>query len=299
MSVKIGIALGGGGARGLSHIGVLKALEEEHIPINYITGTSIGAVVGAIYAQNPSTDFLMERFKKILADEFNGQLGLNYLKTNSARNGSFLHHAAQKIKKRIVINLAQSRKALLKEVRLKNVLCKLIDEGMIEEAKIPLAIVATSLHTGVDVVFKKGDIITAVVASCSVPGFLSPVSLNDDLLTDGGVSCPVPVEFLREMGADISIGVEIGMREYHPLESVNIIDIIARSDMITSQNLARMMVNTADVAICPDTKDIQWSDFSRVDGLIESGKKFTRQKLPEIKRAIKMRCPWYKRVFLT
>jgi len=295
MSVKIGIALGGGGARGLAHAGVLKVLEEEGIPLHYITGTSIGAVVGAAYAQNPQTDFLIERFEQSLDEAFYSQLGLGYLKTNDCQEGSFLHQTTENIKRRIAINLAQSRTGLLKEVRLKKILVRLIDQGRIEDTKIPLGVVATSLHTGDDIVFKSGDIINAVAASSSIPGFLCPVCLNGDLITDGGVSCPVPVKYLPRTEVDVTIGVELSMREFYRLESVNAIEIIGRADMITSRNFSRMMAGTADVTIFPDTKNIHWSEFSRANELIEAGIESARDKLPEIKKAMKGKLPWYKR----
>lgn len=297
MSVKVGIALGGGGARGVAHFGVLKALEQEGISIDRISGTSIGALVGAMYAQNPDADFLIERFKQSLEEAFYDKLGVGYLKTSGARDGSFFHQATQNIKRQIVLNIAQSRKALIKEVRLRDVLLKFIEEGDIENTKIPLGVVATSLHTGDDVVYTKGDIINAVAASCSIPGFLSPVCVEDDLLADGGVSCPVPVKVLKGMGAHVTIGVEICMRRYHPLENLNIIEIIARAEMITSQRLAEMMVDTADVAICPDTKDVYWSEFSRADELIAAGIAAARERLGEIREAVRRKTPWYKRIF--
>jgi NTE family protein len=297
MSLKIGIALGGGGARGIAHFGVLKVLEQGGISIDRISGTSIGALIGAMYSQNPDADLLIERFKQSLDEAFYAKLGIGYLKTNGARDGSFFHQATQNIKRQIVLNIAQSRRALIKEVRLRDVLLKFIEKGDIENTKIPLSIVATSLHTGDDVVFKNGDIINAVAASCSIPGFLPPVNVKDDLLADGGVSCPVPVKVLAGMGADITIGVEICMRRYHPLENLNIIEILARSEMITSQKLAGMMVGTADVAICPDTKDIFWSEFSRADELIEAGMEGARERLGEIREAIRKKTPWYKRIF--
>ncbi|MBW1850995.1 MAG: patatin-like phospholipase family protein [Deltaproteobacteria bacterium] len=298
MSVKIGIALGGGGARGLAHVGVLKVLEGEGIPIHCITGASIGAVVGAMYAQNPNVDSIIERFKQSLDASFYDQLGLKHLRTNYAQEGSFLHQASRSIKRRIVINLAQNRNALLKEIRLEKVLSRLIDEGNVEDTKIPLAIVATSLNTGDDIVFKTGDITTAIAASSAIPGFLPPVCLNDDLLTDGGASCPVPVQFLREMEANVTIGIEICMREYPRMASPNVIEIISRAEMITSRNLAQRMAETADVAIFPDTKDIHWSEFSRFDELIEAGIESTTEKLPEIKKAIRRKTPWYKKIFV-
>lgn len=297
MSVKIGIALGGGGARGLAHMGILRVLEKEGIPIHCITGASVGAVVGAMYAQNPDTDSMIERFRRSFEQGLFDQLGLKYLRESNTSEGSFLHQASRSIKRRIIINLAQTRKALLKEVRLLRALSQLIDEGNIEDTKIPLAIVATSLRTGGDIVFRTGDIATAVAASSSVPGFLPPVDLEGDLLTDGAASCPVPVKFLSEMGADVSIGVEICMRELPVIESPNVIEIISRAEMISSRNLARMMAETADVAIFPDTRDVHWSEFSRFNELIEAGIESAQKNLPEIKKAIRRKTPWYKRLF--
>lgn len=297
MPPKIGIALGGGGARGLAHAGILKVLEEEDIPIYCISGASVGAVVGAMYAQNPDADTMIERFKTTLDESFYNELGLKHLRNKYAQEGSFLHQASRSIKRRIVINLAQSRTALLKELRLSNVLARLIDKGNIEDTKIPLAIVSTSLHTGEDIVFRSGEIIDAIAASSAIPGFLPPILTDDDdMLTDGGAGCPVPVPPLHEMGADTTIAVEICMREYAPLESPSALEIISRAEMITSRNLARMMADTADVSILPDTKDVHWSEFSRFDELIEAGMESAREKLPEIKKVIRSKRPWYKRL---
>jgi NTE family protein len=296
--LKIGVALGGGGARGLAHLGVLKVFEEEGIPVDCIAGSSIGAIVGAAYAQNPNPALLIQRFKETLNESFYDRLGMNHLKAGCTRNRSFIQQATQNIKRRIVLNLAQSRDSLLKEFPLQNILTKFIEDGKIEDTEIPLAIIATSLHTGENTAFRRGDVIPAVAASASIPGILCPVGFQDDLLTDGGVGCPVPLEYLPAMGADITIGVEISTREYPPMEAVNVVDIIARADMITSHNLSRIMVKMADVAICPDTGDLHWSDFSKVDELVEEGVKAARKKLSDIMQVIRKRSPWYRRPFL-
>lgn len=297
MSIKIGIALGGGGARGLAHAGILKVFEQEKIRIHCISGASVGSIVGAMYAQNPNADAMIERFKTTLDEGFYRHLGLKHLRPNSAQEGSFLLQASQNIKRRIIINLAQSRRALLKEFRLSKVLPRLVDEGDIADTEIPLAIVATSLHTGENIVFRRGGILDAIAASSAIPGFLPPIPYEDDLLTDGGASCPVPVPLLRDMGANLTIAVDICMREYPLLEDPNAIEIISRAEMITSRNLAKMMSNTADVSISPDTKDIHWSDFSRFDELIQAGMDSARDKLQEIKKAIRRKRPWYRRFF--
>ncbi len=298
MRPKVGIALGGGGARGLAHVGILKVLEEEGIPIHYISGASVGSVVGAMYAQNPDANALVERFKTTLDESFFNQMGLKHLRANYAQEGSFLHQASHSIKRRIVINIAQSRVALLKEIRLSNVLSRLVDEGNIEDTKLPLAIVATNLQTGEDIVFRTGAITNALVASSAIPGFLPPVLHNDEMLTDGGTSCPVPVDLLYKMGAEMTIAVEICMRDFPPMESPNAIEIISRAEMITSRNLARMMAETADVSIFPDTKDVHWSEFFRFDELIEAGMESVKGKIPEIKKAIQRKRPWYRKIFL-
>lgn len=296
-SIKIGLALGGGGARGLAHIGVLKVLEEEGIPVHYLAGTSMGAIISAVYAQNPNVEAIIERFATSLDEDFYQQLGIKYLRPGCARDGSFLHQAARSIKRRVVINMAQSREALLKNFRLRSVLSKFIDEGDIRDTKIPLGIVATSLQTGGDVFFNSGDILDAVVSSSSIPCFLSPTPVNEDLLVDGAVSCPVPVKYLQEMGADLTIGVEVSIRKFQPMGAVNVISIIDRAENITSTHLAEMMVKRADISICPDTRDIYWSDFMRFSELIDEGIRSAREKIPEIKQAIRGKMPWYKRIF--
>jgi len=296
MGVKLGIALGGGGARGLAHLGVLKVLEEEGIPVHCIAGCSVGAVVGAAYAQHPGADILVERFKASLDESFFSHLGLAYLNSDCSESGSFLHQAARRVRRRLVINLAQSREAILKEGRLREVLSRLIDAGRIEETRLSLAVVATSLDSGREVVFRKGDVIDAVAASSAVPAFLSPVRLEGDLLTDGAVACPVPVRCLASMGADVSLAVEISVRKFFPLEPVNVFEILNRAGMITSRELGRAMARTADVAIFPDTRDVHWADFSRFDELIRAGMEATRESLPRLKAAIRKRRPWYRRI---
>jgi NTE family protein len=258
----------------------------------------MGAVIGAVYAQNPNTGDMIKKFRENLTEDLYQQLGLNYLKEESAKEGEFFQQTLQKIKKRIVINLAMNKPAILKEVRLREVLGRFVKPGNIEDTKIPLGIVSTSLQSGQDILFRTGNIIDALTASSSIPGFFTPASFPHDLLTDGAVSCPVPVEFLPEMGAEITIGVEINLHRFTPLKELNVIEIMARVNLITSRNLARMMVNKADISICPDTKDIQWSHFNRADELIEAGIQITKAKLPELHEFIRNKYPWYKRVFL-
>jgi len=250
-----------------------------------------------MYAQNPNARTIIEQIKSSLSEGIYEQLQLNCLK--NASNSSFLHQFTQRIKRSILISFAQSKRALLSDVCFRDNLTRFVKEGNIEDTKIPFGIVATSLHTGEDVYFTSGDILTAVTASSAISGFLTPVDLDEDLLTDAAVSCPVPVTLLKDMGAETTIGVEISNREFTPLEEVNVIEIIARAEMIESIRLSEMMVKTADEAICPNTKDIHRSDFSRIDELIEAGLESTREKLPDIYSAIQRMRLWYRRLYPT
>jgi|GEM_PF-1910747 len=256
----------------------------------------MGALVAALYARNPDMDSLIQHFKESLRQVFHSEFKLDYLRPVCGRNGSFLRQTTRNLKRRIVLHLAQSRQALLKDFCLSEILSKFIDQGNIEDTKIPLGVVATSLKTGREVLIRNGDMIPAIVASSSIPCFLSPTPLNGDTLIDGAVSCPVPVQYLGEMGADVTIGIEVSMREYNELQSLNLLEILGRANMITSTKLSRMMVNTADVAICPDTKDIYWSEFSKIDELIEAGIESAKEKIPEIREAIERKLPLQKKV---
>ncbi|MCH6558826.1 patatin-like phospholipase family protein, partial [candidate division KSB1 bacterium] len=183
---KIALALGGGGARGCAHIGALKALERENIPIDMIVGTSIGAVVGAIYADNPVAFHLEERFKKFLKSEEYKKSGLELFKRKEPAE-NFFGQVATNIRERLVVNLAQSKTSLVRRNRLQGSMDFLIPEGRIENTKIPFYTVASNLLNGEQVVFNEGDMRTIVGASASFPGFLPPYQFNGDLLVDGSV----------------------------------------------------------------------------------------------------------------
>ncbi len=178
---KIGLALGAGAARGWAHVGVLKALEESSIPVDMISGTSMGALVGALYARGKKAATLEE-----LA------LGVDWKQ---------LVHLAD-------LNLLFG-KGFIRGRKLKEVLRSLIGDVRFEDLKIPLAIVAADAQTSEEIIFTKGSVIEAVRASISLPVIFTPVKWKDRFLVDGGVVDPVPVDIVRDMGADVVIAVNV------------------------------------------------------------------------------------------
>jgi len=297
MKTKIGLALGGGGARGLAHLGVLKVLEEDGIPIDSITGTSMGAVVGAMYAQNPDSESIIKRFENFLASQDYDSLGLKYVIPQDEQNPSFLSHLVRIVAKRIVVNFAPTRTGIVKTERLSDAISFLIDDRNFHDTKIPFGAVTTDLNSGETVLFREGNIKKAVTLSSSIPGFISPEPVNGNLFTDGGVSAPVPVYEAREMGADIVIGICVGVNRIKALENPNIIDIISRTDAIKGIYLSKLQLSNADVSLHPDVKDAHWSEFLRYKEFVNAGIVEAQKKLPEIHNAIKKKKNLIRKIF--
>jgi NTE family protein len=287
MKKKVGLALGGGGARGLAHIGVLKVLSEEQIPIDFIAGTSMGSIIGAMYAQNPDPAALIDRLESFISSRDYDSLGLKYIVPKANSNPSFLNQMVRVVSQRIVVNIAQFRQGVIKTERLSEAISKLLDRGNIEDTRVPFACTATDLNTGQTVLFRKGDIQKAVTISSSIPGFLSPHKWHGMLLTDGGVSAPVPVKEVRQMGADIVIGVGVDTNHVEPLEDPHVIEIISRVDLVRGKILSKAQLSAADIRLHPQINKAHWSELLRYREFIEAGIKEAEDKLPQIRTAVR------------
>lgn len=282
---KIALALGGGGARGCAHIGVLKSLAREGIPVDMIAGTSIGAVVGAIYAKTGDVAAVEKRFVEFLKSEEFKRSGLDLFKRKEPVE-NFFGQVASIIKKRIVVNLAQSKTSLVGGKRLERAMKFLIPEGRLENTKIPFYAVASNIMNGKQVVFETGEMRDAVTASASIPGFVPPYPLNGSLLVDGSVVCPVPVEPLRERGADFVIAVDVGQdfNEHASLE--NVVDVIFQTNHMTARHYNLHLLKQADAVVRPNVGLVHWSEFKLLHYMIEEGERVTQQTIPEIREAI-------------
>lgn len=251
---KIGLALGGGFARGIAHVGVLRAFEENKIPIDFIGGTSVGALIAAAYAGG-STLAEME------------QVGLG---TRFKDFGEW----------------TISWKGLASDTRLQRYLRRLTPVRRFENLRIPLVIAATDLITAQPVYFTSGEIGPALCASCAYPGLFRPVEQNGRQLVDGFLAAPVPAEAVRKMGADFVVGVNLG--GVVPGErSTNLFEIISRSFSILMLYAEAAWRPQADVVIEPNVIDFRWDDFPRTPELIASGETATRQVLPQILEALR------------
>ena len=284
---KIGLVLGGGGARGLGHIGVLKALKKHSIPIHMVAGTSIGAVIGAMYAATLDPHWIENKFKEFIDSEAYKRIGLHRLVPTSQPNSSIFQTAATYMKNQIIINLANERLGILKQERLSEIIEFLLPVKTFEELKIPFSCLAVDLNSGEDVVFNSGNLIEAIVASSAIPGYIPPIEKDGMLLTDGAVSCPVPVKTVRKMGADFRISVDVGLNHFEPLENPNLLQVLGRAEQITSTRLGEVKSEKADITIRPDTMNVFWAEFDKIDQLIKLGAEETEKQFWQIKDNLK------------
>ncbi len=259
----VGVALGGGFARGIAHLGVLRVFEENAIPIDLLAGTSIGALVGAAYAGGATLDALEQQ--------------------------AILTHF------RDFGRWTISRMGMATNERLEAFLRRFTSVHTFEEMKIPFGIVATDLLTGQTVCFTKGEVGPPLRASCAYPGLFIPVEHEGRILVDGFLTEHVPAESLRRMGADVVIAVHLdpGQPDQKPK---NTIEVIGRSFSIIQEQTPPRWLRYADVILEPVVKDIHWDDFQRTPELVAAGMAAARAALPEIRMALKRPVPTLRRV---
>jgi NTE family protein len=246
----IGLALGGGAARGFAHIGVIKMLEASGIHADVVAGTSAGSVVGSLYAS--SMDAFAMQQTAIALDEA------------SIRDVRLFSGG-----------LVQGRK-------LQDYIDNLVRQRPIERLKLPFAAVATELETGQRTVFTHGDTGQAVRASCSVPGVFEPAAVGGRHYVDGGVVSPVPVDAARQLGADFVIAVDISARSDGTLPT-DLLGIVGRSVVIMGQHLGAQELARADVVIRPQVSVIGAADFQQRDRAILEGEKAALAAIPLIR----------------
>jgi NTE family protein len=266
---KIGLALGGGAARGMAHVGVLDVLKQAGIPIDFIAGTSAGAIVGAAYAWSGDT----------------GRMIKEALDANWKKMAPFIDPAIPK-------------SGFIKGNKIRDLLANYIGGDIdFKDLKIPFACVATDIDTGEEVVIDTGRIADALRASISLPGIFSVVKHGGRFVVDGGLSTPVPVEVVRRMGADFIIAVNVNPdvtgrmgRAYRQRveahKEPNLIQVLMQSLYITTYAVGQHAMENADIVIEPDLAHIGASEFTKGLELINHGREAAEKALPEIKRRL-------------
>lgn len=295
--LKVGLALGGGGARGLAHIGVLKVLEKENIPIDLITGTSMGAIIGAVYALKKdisAIEKITEKYSKI--SEFN--IDLSFGEKEKKDKPFFLKKMSDFLRRGYILNLELRRKYINDGEGVKKIIKDLVGDKSFTDTKIPFAAVAADLVRGEKVIIKRGKLFDALLASASIPGMFPPVILDKKILVDGGIVDVVPIKAAQSLGANFVIAVSVSQTIKKRVEFNNAVEIFFRSDSITSAELRKLQLSFADIVVTPKVGRFHWSDFSKPEQCVREGEIAAQNVILELKKKLKKVKPsWWKRLF--
>ncbi len=249
LNKKIGLALGGGAVLGAAHIGIIRAIDEYDIPIKFISGTSIGSLIAALY----SFGLTWNEMQEIAVD-------LNWLDIST---------------------LSLSQYGLLTNKKIGNVITDHLGDVQFNESKIPLAVIATDIAKGKKVVLSEGSVADAVMASTCIPGIFVPIQKDNQLLIDGGVMENVPVLSLQEMGADFIIGVDLNAKQSF-IKPDNILEVLINTINLTLASATRLQTEETDLLITPDVSEFNLYDTSQVSALIERGYSDSKKKIEEV-----------------
>jgi NTE family protein len=258
--VRIGLALGGGAARGFAHIGVIKALEAQGIVPDIVVGTSAGSVVGALYA--------------------------------AGNNGFKLNRMALEMDEAAIsdwaVPLFAKSSGVLKGEAIQRYINRAVRNAPIEKFPISFGAVATDLQNGKPILFQRGNAGMAVRASSSVPGVFQPVKIGDKSYVDGGLVAPVPVRYAREMGADFVIAVNISA-DPDAQPSTTSLDVVLQTFAIMGQTINRLEMKDADIVITPSLGAMKGSDFSGRNLAILAGEQAAASVMPELRSKLRMK----------
>jgi NTE family protein len=252
MGKKVGLALSGGAARGFAHLGVLKVLADHNIPVDYVSGTSAGSIAGAAFASGMSVEQIIEM----------------------GREMSWFR----------MTKLAYSTKGILSNAAMGEFFRKNFPFDKFEDLPIPFAAVATDLETGEEVILKeKGDLITAIQASCAIPGIFMPIFVDGRMLIDGGVVAVVPTKAVRKLGAEIVIAVDvISCGATYWGTPTTIVGILFQSTMMLLRAASKSHHYRADVVIVPNIAHLRPDDIGKMDEYIKLGEEAALEKIDEI-----------------
>jgi NTE family protein len=256
--LKLGVALGGGFARGLVHIGVLKALEDAAIPVDFVAGTSVGAIIGACYCAGVSAEELKE----------------------IARATRFKDFARWTL----------SRYGLCSNDRMTGYCARVLKVTAFEELKIPLAVTATDFHNGEPVIFSKGPLVGPIRASCAYPGMFLPVEIDGRQYVDGMLAYAVPTTPLRQMGADRVLGVYLSAH-WTQKQPRHLFEVIGQCFSIAQDKMCEQWKKDADRVLEPDVSGFSYNCFDRASELIDIGEAAASAVAPELRGLLNLAAP--------
>jgi len=283
---KLALALGGGGARGLAHIGFLRVLEQEKIPIARISGCSMGAMIGGAYCLYQDANVVEKicyqfienpLFKDFNFDDF----------ASLDEGGTDWHSKAVFMMSRIKVGLSLFKTLANQSIYGNDIVDKIYNhypDHKIENLPLPFSAITSDLISGKEILLNKGSLRTAIRASSAIPGYFPPVKYRTRLLVDGGVSNLVPTQYFKDSEDELIIGVDVSPEIRKTVDLNSGVSIMQRAENIRNYHLTQLKVQNAHKVIQCKMGNLSWADFTKADEIIKSGEKAARRLMPWLKK---------------
>lgn len=285
--LDVGLALGGGAARGMAHVGVLRVLHREGVPIDAIAGTSMGAIIGGAFIAERDVDALETRVRDVLTSEQFQKNRISFLKETKRERGGLFFSVANLVRRGVFFGVSNLRSSFMSAEDFARSLEAIVPDVLIEELDVPFGAVALDLHTADEVLITRGSLRRAVAASAAIPGILPPVKMNDRVLIDGGWVDKIPALPTFTLGADVVIAVDISADLQDAREFRRGMDIMVRANSIKDALLAGHSRRRADLVVEPDVGGIHWADFESFEQCIQAGEEAAMRMIPAIRRMLR------------
>lgn len=282
--LRVGVALGGGAARGLAHVGVLRALTRAGIDVQFVGGTSFGALVGSLFAAAGDIEDVERRLRSFIRSAEFAHMRLRFLREEARPPSSNLFYSfSNLLKKGIVLGYSVAKPSFVSAEEFARHISALLPDIAVEDTRIPLVVVAADLNSGKELDIRSGSLLVAVSGSCAIPGVLPPTPRDGQLLIDGGWVNKVPVRPVLEMGAEFVVAVDVAADLEDTRSYRSGLNILTRANAICSNRLRELQLQEADLVIRPQVGGIHWADFSRLEEAIALGEQAVAERLPELK----------------
>lgn len=278
------LALGGGGGRGLAHLGVLKALEEHQLKPAAIVGTSIGALFGSMYALYNDIDSVISRVTQILTSDAFKHLKIPHLVDADTADHTWLGKITAAARQSVLYAHAATGTSLTDTTALKDIVEHLCESKTFADLHFPVFMTSVRFPSGEIEIFSSGNLTQALIASMAIPGVFEPVNIDGQDFVDGGVACELPAREAQIMAnpQQLVVAVDVGTRPNPELKPATVIGMLDWSVHIKSMYLRQYKADCADILIEPMPGFRQWSDFTHADQEIERGREVALQKIPDL-----------------
>lgn len=285
MRTVIGLALSGGGVKGLAHFGVIKVIKEYGIPVQVVTGSSMGAIVASLYALDPSLELAQRKIKEIVEKDTFKKMSFNKFVKN--QEDSSLKKMMTSLKKSILSVKMLFTSYVVEGSKLKQLVEDLFENYDFKDTKLKLGIMVLDVKTGQEVIVTAGKILDAVLASISIPGVFQPVEEEGKILVDGASVSYIPVSAAKDMGANFIIASDVARDFCEDAEPHTGWQLQFRIDQIAKHKLAENELSKAEITIFPEVRQLSWSEFEKIDFCIQKGEEAARAVLKDWQKVLR------------